>query len=220
MILLNKRLESEAKSNWELETAMRRMKLRNSGGRQPRWIWDKKHGKVVRDGKGGIDWYRYQKNILIPKLLPFATQCMKDRPNTVVQEDKAPCHASKHQNMVFMNYRVLRLLWPGNSPDFNMIDQCWPWMKRETTLLEAPRSRSEAEIAWTECWDELSQEQIQSWIERIPRHIEKVIELEGGNEYREERTEDIVRPYNAEDRRMRYLRSKRGPSKKKIIGSI
>ena len=57
---LNETLESEAKENWELETSMRRMKLRNPGSRKPIWKWDKTHGKVVRDGKGGVDWYRYQ----------------------------------------------------------------------------------------------------------------------------------------------------------------
>ena len=31
---LNETLESEAKENWELETSMRRMKLRNPGGRK------------------------------------------------------------------------------------------------------------------------------------------------------------------------------------------
>ena len=121
--LINKRLESEAKLNWELENGMRRMRLRNPGGRQPRWIWDQKPGKIVRDNKkGGIDWHRYQKNILIDKLLLFATECMKDRPNMVAQEDKAPCHTSKHQDVVFMDFRVLLFLWPSNSPDLNMIE--------------------------------------------------------------------------------------------------
>ena len=71
----------------------------------------------------------------------------EDRPNTMVQEDKAPCHTSKHQVVVFIDFRVLRFLWPGNSPDLNMIEPCWPWMKRRTTLLRAPRSRREAEVA-------------------------------------------------------------------------
>ena len=134
---------------------------------------------------------------------------MKDRSNIVVQEDKTLSHVSKHQNIVFMNYRVLRLLWSDNSSDLNMIESCWSWMKKQTTLVEASRSRAETEIAWTECWNELSQKQIQSWIERIPRHIEKVIELEEDNEYRKKRTEDLVRSYNAEKRHIRYLRSKR-----------
>jgi hypothetical protein len=35
---------------------------------------------------------------------------MKNRSNTIVQEDKAPSHAFKHQDLVFMNAEVLRLL--------------------------------------------------------------------------------------------------------------
>ena len=55
---LNQLLEPDAKAAWELETAMANMRLRNRGGRKPVWKWDKRHGKIVRDGKGGIDWWR------------------------------------------------------------------------------------------------------------------------------------------------------------------
>ena len=58
---LNEKRESDCKEKWELETNMRRMGLRNPPGRKPVWKWNKKNGKLVRDGKGGIDWYRYQK---------------------------------------------------------------------------------------------------------------------------------------------------------------
>ena len=160
---------------------------------------------MVRKGKGGIDWYRYQKVILLPKLLPFAKECMKARPGTIVQEDKALCHASKHQNIVFMDAGVLRFLWPGNSPDLNMIEQCWYWMKKQTTRKGAPRNCITAIKAWPQCWTKsLKQEQIQHWIERIPRHIHEIIALDGGNEYREGRDNGVIRPYNSEDRRSRY----------------
>ena len=33
----------------------------------------------------------------------------------------------------------------------------------------------------------MPQKKIQEWIERIPEHIKKIIELEGGNEYKEGR---------------------------------
>jgi hypothetical protein len=60
-------------------------------------------------------------------------------------------------------------------------------MKRTTTQRGAPKSRKEATLAWEKCWKELPQEKIQAWIERIPVHIQKIIELEGGNEYKEGR---------------------------------
>ena len=121
--ILNKRLESETKLNWELKTDLRRMKLRNSEERSSRWVWNQKHEKITRDDKKrDIDWYRYQKKILIDKLLFFAVECMKDRSNTVIQEDKTSNHVFKHQNVVFMNFRVSRLLWSDNSSDLNMIE--------------------------------------------------------------------------------------------------
>lgn len=71
-----------------------------------------------------------------------------------------------------------------------MIEPCWPHLKRQTTKKGAPKSKKEAERVWKEAWDNLEQATIQSWIERIPFHIQEVIRLEGGNEYKEGRPKD------------------------------
>lgn len=97
---LNKELEPIKKAEWELNTAMRRVGLRNPGDKKPEWRWNKQNGKIVREGKGGIDWIRYQKHILKPLLIPFAKSCLKDRPNTLVMEDGAPSHISQHQESI------------------------------------------------------------------------------------------------------------------------
>ena len=190
---MNAALEASERLNWELTNGMRRLSTRNLPGKKPEWKWDEEHGKMIRkEGKGGIDWWRYQNVILLPKLIPFAQQCNAKRREAglsemIVQEDKAPSHASKHQIPIFSRHGIERLLWPGNSPDLNMIEPCWPWMKRRTTAKGPPSSRLIAESMWHRTWDDLPQENIQAWIERIPRHIAKVIELEGGNEYCEGR---------------------------------
>ena len=41
------------------------------------------------------------------------------------------------------------------------------------------------EKAWLGAWQDLKQWRIQQWIKRIPCYIEKIIELKGGNDYRE-----------------------------------
>jgi hypothetical protein len=122
-------------------------------------------------------------------LIPFAKLCKKSRPGTIVQEDKAPAHASKWQQPFFNIHDILRLLWPGNSPDLNMIEPTWMYLKRRTTKKGAPSVRKTAEQAWTRCWKEMPQKQIQEWIERIPRHIQEVIRLKGGNDYKEGRVD-------------------------------
>jgi len=188
------------------------MNLRNKEDLKSKWKWDQKHDKMIRKDKEGIDWYRYQKEILLPKLISFARECMIDRSNTMVQEDKTPAHASHHQDVIFMNASILRLLWPANSPDLNAIEPCWWWMKRQTIRKEASRSRIAMTKAWTTCWKQkLTQERIQKWIRRISRHIQQIIEVGGGNEYREGKSEaGDIRLYNRTERKKRYQRRKAG----------
>ncbi|KAJ5723611.1 hypothetical protein N7488_001646 [Penicillium malachiteum] len=184
----NSELEPIMREKWELETGMRRVGLRNQPGKAPKWKWIEKNGKLSRTkSRGGIDWFRYHTTILAPKLLPFAQKCQSSRPKTLVQEDKAPAHAHHYQQKIFDAAGVARLLWCGNSPDLNAIEAAWPYLKRETTKKGAPKTRSEAIKIWEQKWDEMPQEMIQRWIERIPHHIQRIIELEGGNEYLEGR---------------------------------
>ncbi|KAH7558222.1 Transposase [Bipolaris maydis] len=90
---LNAELEPLQREEWELLESMRRIGLRNKRGRKPQWRWTEKTGKLVRTSGGGIDWWRYQTCVLILKLIPFAKECLQDRPQTVVMEDKAPSYA-------------------------------------------------------------------------------------------------------------------------------
>jgi len=53
-------------------------------------------------------------------------------------------------------------------------------MKRKPTRKGAPESRAEAIRVWLSCWRDLPKKVIQAWIDRIPRHIQTIIELEGG----------------------------------------
>ena len=82
---------------------------------------------------------------------------------------------------------VIRLLWCPNSPDLNMIEPTWFYLKRQTTKNGAPQSRQTAEKVWRKAWREMPQSKIRQWIERIVHHIKEVIRCEGGNEYKEGR---------------------------------
>lgn len=131
--------------------------------------------KARNRGKGGINWYRYQNVILQPLLLPF----VKERgPDTLVQEDNAPSHAHHYQARTHSTEQVQRLLWCPNSPDLNLIEPCWLYMKRNITRKEAPKSRATGMEPWVHCWKDLPQPQIQLWIERVPVHIKQIIQLE------------------------------------------
>ena len=67
------------------------------------------------------------------------------------------------------------------------------------------------ERAWRHCWNNvLTQKRIQRWIERMPTHLRQVIELNGGNEYREGRGGSSIRPYDSEARKAAYAARRRG----------
>jgi hypothetical protein len=122
---LNEKLKATARAEWELSSGLRRINLRrNPGGKKPQWRWNQSTDKLVRKSLGGIDFWRYYKEVMLPKLIPFAQECKKKRPNTLVQEDGAPAHIHHHHGPVYKLYDVERLIWPGNSPDLNAIEPC------------------------------------------------------------------------------------------------
>jgi transposase len=183
---MNKQREGKCKSEWEVANGLRRVNLKRPGktpGKVPKWTFNKKNGKWVREkGKGGIDWWRYRKNVLEPLLLPHCEEY-----GLILQEDGASPHIHQANQVLIKEWRVKRLDWPGNSPDLNAIEPAWPHLKRKSQEKENWELKTHLEGIWKIGWSELTQEKIRAWIDRIPRHIQKVIELEGGNDYREGR---------------------------------
>jgi hypothetical protein len=87
------------KAIWSiLEGGLRRTRItRNMLGKKPQFQHNEKtRVYVLKDGKGSINWYHYQEVILKPLLIPFAKECLKTRPGTVVQEDGASAHSSRY----------------------------------------------------------------------------------------------------------------------------
>ena len=95
----NKARFEDDKLAQELESAISRIYItHNHLGRKPIFKHTKETGVyVVKEGKGRINWYRYQEKVLKPLLLPFARECSLNRPRTLVQEDGAPSHTSRYQ---------------------------------------------------------------------------------------------------------------------------
>lgn len=63
----------------------------------------------------------------------------------MVVKDRSPSHVFKQQIVIYMKTKVLKLLWPGNSSDLNIIESCQNWIKRETTQKGAPQTQTQAE---------------------------------------------------------------------------
>jgi transposase len=132
--------------------------------------------------------------ILEKKLLPFAKKCEQILPGTIVREDNASPHAHHYQATVYELWKVIRFLWPSNSPDLNAIEPAWYWLKRQTTKHGVASGVEQMKKDWLAAWEKLPQTLIQKWIERIPKHIKQIIKCGGGNEYKEGRNPSRVRP--------------------------
>ena len=48
---------------------------------------------------------------------------------TIFQQDGAPCHRVRPVKELIQYKGFTILEWPGNSPDLNLIENCWAWMK-------------------------------------------------------------------------------------------
>lgn len=103
----------------------------------------------------------------------------------MIQQDLAPAHAARVNEELIQECGVELLEWCGNSPDLNMIEPTWPWIKRGAGHYEGFESKKDSPEIWKDLWKELPQERIRRWIERIPRHIAKIIDLKGDNGFRE-----------------------------------
>lgn len=133
----------------KLKQEVKVMERRRGPSCKPTQKYTAERGAWVRTAKaGGIDQQRYREIILEKKLLPFANRCKLSRPNTIVQEDKAPSYSAHQQDELFSLQNIMRLLWLGNSPDLNMIEPTQGWMKRQTTRRGAISVCKLAEKAW------------------------------------------------------------------------
>jgi hypothetical protein len=75
----------------------------------------------------------------------------------VVMEDGAAAYKLDYSDELYISWEVVRMLWPANSPDLNMIEPCWFYIKVETTKKGAIHSDEELRAAWVKCWEELPQ---------------------------------------------------------------
>ena len=139
---------------------------------------------------GGIDWLIHRDGGLA-KLVEWIQELRIKYPERdwVVYEDGARAHWSPHCQAVFDIHKIERLIdLPARSPELNSIEQAWAWIRKDITCKEGrlrgiSSNWQEACNQWMRSWEDLDQDIINKWIDRIPHRLQQIIDAKGGNDF-------------------------------------
>ncbi|RYG97989.1 hypothetical protein EON65_52020 [archaeon] len=128
--------------------------------------------------------FPYYTTVLQHNLLPVLEQYFHGRP-CIFQQDNAAVHTA-HEVLEFFHAQHLQVLdWPPHSPDLNIIEHVWPYLKEAMRGLTPASSKEElwskVEVALQHMWSEDMTSKIQTLYESLCRRIEAVIAAHGGN---------------------------------------
>lgn len=148
--------------------------------------------KPTRQGtKGGIDWIRYKREILLPKLYPFAIKIHQETGKRVwIVEDNAPSH--KKAKLFTAELRkeasINTVNWPPQSPDLNKIEPLWAKLKdqlQQFAIEQDIRSiaRPQLQAHWIRNWKSLPNELTDSLCLDFRNKLEQVLKNNGDNNF-------------------------------------
>ena len=102
-----------------------------------------------------------------------------------LQEDMAPCHASKRSKAAKSALRLKPLPWMGQSHDLNPIENAWNELDRRLrSRTTSPKNLDELWEALCEEWDAIPTAFFDSLIQSMPRRVNAVIASKGaGTKY-------------------------------------
>ena len=100
--------------------------------------------------------------------------------SSIMQQDSAPCHVSQKTKEWFRRNGISLLDdWPSNSPDLNVIENCWSVIKSRVAAYR-PSSRAQLietiKLVWT---TEITPEYCKSLVRSMPQRLKKVIQNKG-----------------------------------------
>jgi transposase len=132
------------------------------------------------EGRKGICSHAYLTQVLKPVVFPhFDSLSEQEKESFIFIEDGAKVHKG-HARLPCLNKGIRGFRWPPSSPDLNLIEKVWRWMKQEITKLPNPPTlKAELRIILQELWDQVEPENWRYLNERLTCKLEDVIEVKG-----------------------------------------
>ncbi|KAI5850573.1 hypothetical protein DFP73DRAFT_473133, partial [Morchella snyderi] len=132
----------------------------------------------------GVDWYRYRKNILRPKLYPFYHKIRAQKGTTRLMEVRAGQHGNYLLEEVRLKVGIVQREWPSSSLDLHPIEIIWNIMKDNFSADVPTLTRIKAIMSiLMEEWEAIPQEKIDSLIDSMPKRATACIKDDGGYNY-------------------------------------
>lgn len=96
----------------------------------------------------------------------------------VFMQDNAPPHKSRRtlEHLDDLGWKILE--WPPHSPDLNIIEHIWAWMKRKVAEL-MPKSVEDLMNILVIVWDSIDQNHIDNLVASMPRRLSYLIKNQG-----------------------------------------
>jgi hypothetical protein len=116
--------------------------------------------------RGIMNAQRYVADTIEPHFLPhFPTL-----PNPVFQQDNARPHIARVTLACFEQADVILLTWPPRSPELFPIEHVWDIIGRRLgNLMRPPQTLEDLRHKIQVAWDEIPQEEIDNFINSMPR---------------------------------------------------
>jgi len=131
---------------------------------------------------GGMNAERYQEQVLDGIFFDYWMQMSEERGQILFQQDGAPSHTAKSTQEWLKRNSIDTLPHPPSSPDLNPIEPLWNKMK---TLIcncpHIPSSIGELKAAAFEAWDQITEADIDGYVNRMGDRVEAVLKAKGGH---------------------------------------
>ncbi|GFV72044.1 transposable element Tcb1 transposase [Trichonephila clavipes] len=143
------------------------------------------YGGISIDGRtylyiirgGPLTARRYRDEILIPIVVPYAAAIGDD---FILMDDNCRPHRANLVEDFLFEEGMVRMEWPGCSPDMNPIEQVWDALGRRVAGRQPPpQTLQELERALLEEWDRILQLVINSLINSLPQRCSKLLAVHG-----------------------------------------
>lgn len=140
--------------------------------------WEGRTALVDVNLRMDADWYL--RNIIEEHVLPYIGFIGYDR--FVLMQDNARPHVAGAVLQYFEQVGIASLDWPPISPDLNPIEHLWDILKRRIRARNpVPNSIETLRNAAHEEWNRIPQEVIRNLLQSMPRRMQAVIRVRGGN---------------------------------------